>query len=178
MAAYSSNSTEYYILSDALREKFEDIEWNLVHNYDSKEDTFEDVEFLLDDLKTCANLMYDLLGDDIFLKRYEKTYEATKFEYGVITESQTNRIHRTPLDIWIDRHAEDPRLAGKHCLVACEAPYMDEPYDIPGVLFDGTFEELVTGEGDNYIAEDYSDWVVVDIEVRSTFVTIFVDFSK
>ena len=60
--AYDIGSTEYYILSDALIEKFEDIEWNLVHNYDPKEDTFEDVEFLLDDLRVCADLIAELLG--------------------------------------------------------------------------------------------------------------------
>lgn len=175
--AYDIGSTEYYILSDALIEKFEDIEWNLVHNYDPKEDTFEDVEFLLDDLRVCADLIAELLGSDIYQRRYETDKEATEFEFKSSVTESIDAID-TSLRSWISNPRNKKRYGNDNIIVVCMTPYdSDISDDVPGVLFDGTFKELESGTGDNYIAEDYDDLFVTQTTYKKAGYEDYLEIS-
>ena len=49
--------------------------------------------------------------------------------------------------------------------------------DVPGVLFDGTFEELESGTGDNYIAEDYDDLFVTQTTYKKAGYDDYLEIS-
>ena len=65
---------------------------------------------------------------------------------------------------WMTEFADD--LEGAHIIISCLQPYVDEyPEDVPGVLFDGTIEDLKRtpeesydpANGDNYLLQDDLD---------------------
>lgn len=64
---------------------------------------------------------------------------------------------------WMNDFGDD--LEGAHIIISCLQPYLDEyPEDIPGVLFDGTIEELkctpketFDDSMDNYLLQDDLD---------------------
>jgi len=67
--------------------------------------------------------------------------------------------------------------------------YIDDPmfdsyfYDCPGVIFEGTFEQLATGTGENYIVDpsytedmetEYSKYTVCDVRKEDDYITVYV----
>ena len=78
---------------------------------------------------------------------------------------------------WISNPRNQRRYGNDEIMVVCLSPYLDEPDDCPGVLFDGTFDELKNGTGDNYISDNYDSWVVTGSTYKRYGGTDFLEIS-
>jgi len=78
---------------------------------------------------------------------------------------------------WISNPRNQRRYGNDEIMVVCMNPYLDDPDDCPGVLFDGTFDELKNGTGDNYISDSYDIWVVTGTTYKRYGGTDFLEIS-
>lgn len=68
-------------IEDDLIDVFEDIEWDIVHNFDPITDSIADVEPVLKELETCAKLITDVSNNTIYMDRYESVKDDVYFEF-------------------------------------------------------------------------------------------------
>lgn len=78
---------------------------------------------------------------------------------------------------WISNPRNKKRYGNDEIMVVCMTPYSDDIDDCPGVLFDGSFDELFNGTGDNYISDTEDSWVVTGTTYKRYGSTDFLEIS-